>query len=643
MAEEEEREASRSTRSQADAAAWRVLGAASREKADLFLDRQSALSQLQMENLHLENKRLHAHHLFEISHLRFRHFSDYARGALEAAGFLVVLLVVCGLGTMVWNASQDRDLVVDAFSVPPDVAQTGMTGSVLAGRVLDDFGRMQSSVGSFAQGAGSYHAGTSEEVRVEIPETGISIGELNRYLHEWLGRETHVTGDLVRAAKGYSLTTRAGGQPGVTIEGADMNALVQKAAEHMFAVVRPLRYLDWLEANKRVPEALAAVVPLTKTGDAHDRAVAYAAWAGLLSDSHNFEAALAKARTAGALDPQNPTAIGWLASAEMTLGHEEAAWRFTSHEIGLWDGAEVADLDPALVASAPLFFKSRVDSILGDWAAVIKAEDTFVANGDSYSAPLTRAEEYAADHDMTLARSFAHSIPPKSEAGTPNPEVDEARMRIAATQGDWNAAVAAGHQAEMLYLADPGRQEYVRRYIWPGYALALAHVGRFADAEGVIAKTAPDCDVCMRVRGNIAAAKHDWAEAARIFSLVSERSPHIPFADADWGAMLLAKGEYDAAIAKVKEANAKGPHFADPLEMWGEALMAKNRSDLALAKFEEADKYAPNWGRLHLKWGEALFYVGKRDDAKKQLAMAAALHLSSADKSVLSNWMKSHG
>ena len=105
----------------------------------------------------------------------------------------------------------------------------------------------------------------------------------------------------------------------------------------------------------------------------------------------------------------------------------------------------------------------------------------------------------------------------------------------------------------------------------------------------------------------------------------------------------MREGKLDAAVAKFDAAHRIGPHFADPLEMWGEALMAKNRSDLGLAKFEEANKYAPNWGRLHLKWGEALFCVGKRDDAKKQLAMAAALHLSSADKSVLSNWMKSHG
>ncbi|MGD0189978.1 MAG: hypothetical protein ABSD74_04475 [Rhizomicrobium sp.] len=641
MAEEEEREAS--ARSPADAAAWSILGAASRGKADLFLDRQSTLSQLQMENLQLENKRLHAHHLFEVSHLRFRRFSDYARVALEAAGFLVVLLVVCGLGTMVWNASQDRDLVVDAFSVPPDVAQSGMTGSVLAGRVLDAFGRMQSSVGSVVQGAGSYHTGSSEEVRVEIPETGISIGELNRYLREWLGRETHVTGDLVRAAKGYALTIRAGGQPGVTSEGADVNTLVQKTAEHMFAAVRPLRYLDWLEDNKRVPEALAAVAPLTKTGDAHDRAVAYAAWAGLLSHSHHYEAALVKARIAAVLDPQNPTAIGWLASMEGALGHEEAQWRLASRNIGLWRGEEVADLDPSLVARAPLFFKSRVDGLVGDWAAVIKAEDVFDANGDNYTSPLSRTVEYAADHDVASARSLAQSIPQKSEAGTPNLEVDQARMLIAMTQEDWNAAVAAGGQAELLYLADPTQRQYVGRYVLPGYALALAHAGRFADAEDVIAKTAPDCDLCMRARANIAAARHDWTEAARLFSLVSARSPHIPFADTDWGAMLLAKGDLGGAITKFKSANAKGPHFADPLEMWGEALMQQNRSDLALAKFEEASKYAPNWARLHLEWGKALFYAGRKDEAKKQFENAASLDLSKADHESLPYWVKTHG
>ncbi|HWE05831.1 MAG TPA: hypothetical protein VG274_03930, partial [Rhizomicrobium sp.] len=119
--------------------------------------------------------------------------------------------------------------------------------------------------------------------------------------------------------------------------------------------------------------------------------------------------------------------------------------------------------------------------------------------------------------------------------------------------------------------------------------------------------------------------------------------PSLPFAYTDWGEMLLAKGDYNAAIDKFRDADLKGPHFADPLEMWGEALMAKNRSDLALAKFEEANKYAPNWGRLHLKWGEALMYVGKRDEAKDQFAAAGRLDLSSTDTAELARVKAPHG
>jgi tetratricopeptide (TPR) repeat protein len=171
--------------------------------------------------------------------------------------------------------------------------------------------------------------------------------------------------------------------------------------------------------------------------------------------------------------------------------------------------------------------------------------------------------------------------------------------------------------------------------LWPYFAWALANTGRSADAEALIGKTPLDCDICLRVRGKIASSTRDWRSAEHWFEIVSRRTPSIPFADSEWGAMLLAKGDFDGAIAKFKIANEKGPHFADPLEMWGEALIAKNRSDLALAKFAEAAKYAPNWGRLHLKWGEALLWGGNRSSAKKQFDIAARLDLSANDKAAL--------
>jgi tetratricopeptide (TPR) repeat protein len=169
----------------------------------------------------------------------------------------------------------------------------------------------------------------------------------------------------------------------------------------------------------------------------------------------------------------------------------------------------------------------------------------------------------------------------------------------------------------------------------PWLAYADARLGNFSDANAIIAKTPGDCYLCERMRGNIDAARKKWDAAAWWFDDAVRQAPSIPFAYADWGAMLLAKGDYDGAIAKFRLANLKGPHFADPLEMWGETLIAKNRSDLALAKFEEANKYAPNWGRLHLKWGEALLWSGDRIGAQKQFAIASGLDLAPSEGSEL--------
>ena len=150
--------------------------------------------------------------------------------------------------------------------------------------------------------------------------------------------------------------------------------------------------------------------------------------------------------------------------------------------------------------------------------------------------------------------------------------------------------------------------------IQPDANLAYAHAmwGDTAAADAMIGRSPPDCNLCLRMRGRIRAVEKKWDAAAYWFARARAQAPSIPFAETDWGAMLMRKGDLDGAIAKFELANQKGPHFADPLEMWGEALIAKNRSDLALAKFEEANKYAPNWGRLHLKWGEALWWSGKQ-------------------------------
>ncbi|HSM97033.1 MAG TPA: hypothetical protein VLT91_13380, partial [Rhizomicrobium sp.] len=208
--------------------------------------------------------------------------------------------------------------------------------------------------------------------------------------------------------------------------------------------------------------------------------------------------------------------------------------------------------------------------------------------------------------------------------------------------GRWNDVVAVADTLEVM-AADLGTAaiSFEERFVRPFASVAMAMRGNVAGANNRIEHTALDCDLCVRARGRIDAIEHRWDAAAYWFAMVSARSPSIPFADNDWGQMLLQKGDADGAIAKFESAHRKGPHFADPLEGWGEALMINRRSDLALAKFREANAYAPHWGRLHLKWGEALLYSGDKAGAKKEFAVAETLDLTSAERTELARLSRS--
>lgn len=108
-----------------------ALGIGSREKADAFLDDQRRMLHLQMEEMRGE-------YLYKLSHLRLRRFSGWTKAALETSLGMLALIVVAGLGLMVWSAAHADGFVIQSFSVPPDLAARGISGEVVANKLLDD-------------------------------------------------------------------------------------------------------------------------------------------------------------------------------------------------------------------------------------------------------------------------------------------------------------------------------------------------------------------------------------------------------------------------------------------------------------------------------------------------------------------------
>ncbi len=200
-------------------ATWLALNAASRERADAFLEdqarlvrEQTELARLQAEDLRREDKLRHWS-------LIVHHSSDVMKLAFEFSVALIFIAIVAAIGAAIWNAAHDNGLVIEAFSVPPDMAARGLTGQVVATQLQDRLAAMQSGTDS-ARPAASYTNNWGSDIKVVIPDTGVSVGEIYRYLAGWLGNETHISGEVYRTPSGIALTVRAGADGGSTATGA---------------------------------------------------------------------------------------------------------------------------------------------------------------------------------------------------------------------------------------------------------------------------------------------------------------------------------------------------------------------------------------------------------------------------------------
>ncbi|HEX9159492.1 MAG TPA: hypothetical protein VF835_04625, partial [Rhizomicrobium sp.] len=211
-----------------NAATALALAAAGREKADTFLVAQTSIANLQREHLHEQRE-------LQISHLKWRRFNDWMRSGWQTGLAVLCAVAVAAIAIAVWNASRAEGLVVDAFTVPPDFEQGGMGGDVIASDMTDRLAAIrQVAVNISYSNTSDVSRNSVAAIKVEIPETGISIGEAWRYLRAWLGHERHLTGSLREAPDGRVALAAAleGGVAFVaTGKASELPAMEQKVAE----------------------------------------------------------------------------------------------------------------------------------------------------------------------------------------------------------------------------------------------------------------------------------------------------------------------------------------------------------------------------------------------------------------------------
>ena len=576
--------------------------------------------------------------------IRLTRFRDRMKTVRDLSLTALIVPISIGVGIVLWSALRSKSIVAEPFQVPPSLAEEGLSGTVVASRLVDQLQALQTKVQTL-RAADEYRANRGETLKVEIPQTGISVGEALRQLRRSVGRETVVSGEVVKTAAGLSVTARAGAKYGRTFTGPkdQLDQLLAKSAEGLLEDTQPFQYAAYINVKDEVPSAdkLKAWRRAAETGPAADRPWALAEWSYALTVVGDYESALEKAKAAVALDRDLALGHWYLWSTNDVLGRSEASYDAATAAAAALKKRGGSGLAKDRAAAIGRWIPGAIASLQGDFQG---ASRHFAAAGDGTwgdyrtNIEFERALSLALNHEAGRALGIIRRYPDAEEV---RGATAMALLRMAASASvDDNAAVLAALAATDKAIApksDYDRGEITERSNWllPYAAVALARLGRAPEAEAMISATSLSCYPCVRARAKIAAIRGEHARADRWFGEAVKMAPKLPFAHAEWGEALLARNLPADAIAKAKAAHRLGPRWADPLALWAQALEEQGDRQGALEKFAAAGRLAPRWGGLHLRWGQALLGSGRREDAADRLAAASHMDLSPSDRAAM--------
>ncbi len=544
---------------------------------------------------------------------------------------LAALALVAGAVWTLWDASRADGTQIEPFDTAPALAARGLTGEAIANELRARLAEFEGAAGAMRPGRET--SSRADEIAVLIPQTGVSVGEVQRLLRAWLGHETHVSGALRPAETGgLELTLRVGGRrvavtpPPEPLRGS-ADAWLDAAAEAAMREVDPYRYSVRLRSAGRTEEAEALLWRLARAGPPADRVWGWTGLGALLRARGDFQGAIAVAQAGLAVSPtvaQNP---GNLADLYAMLGRDEAA--------RAWARQALATARNDERRAVPLW-STRAKAWDNDWLAVwrdTEARMSVLRWGSTDFPPSVaalRGRTLARLHEPVRAQQMLHGSDPLGNAYAPAAWIDllaewqrwdELSALLARP---WSPDVPPGH----VRAIDPTLR-------WPWQAWLAAREDRVDAAREIAGRTPLDCYLCLRMRGRIEMLAGQPAAADRWFAEAVRQGPSLADAELEWAQAKLARGDRAGALALAREAVRKAPNWADPRKLEGDLLALAGDDAGALRSYATAAKLAPRWGALHTAWGAALARRGELAAARARWTAAARMDLNPAERAEL--------
>jgi tetratricopeptide (TPR) repeat protein len=548
-----------------------------------YLERQAKLVAIQTEHLHEQREVI-------LANLKLKRWGERFRVTLQALITAAALVAVGAALVLVIGAIRSNAVLIDEFKSPPALAARGLSGETVAQAVLDRLTDIQSAtrvVGAKRRTS----AGWGGDIKIEVPETGVSLGEVAKILRETFGHDTHIGGDLVQQPDGQlTLTVRVEGvqAKGFTGPADQFDRLAQQAAEYIYGAADPVSFSAYLFQHGRYAESAKVrrlLVSTATTPQARSRALENLGVSLLFLHSSEAEPVL---RQAIKLDPNN-----WYARSTLVLtlkrGREEDAWRETQ---AFYAAAAHA---PKSRRTRPWDFRTSLP-LTQDWPDfVIAIEDSPTVSGGGGPAGIKAAGVLArGDLELHDWDATERTLALMSDDDPVAPVVRaEFYGRRALEQGRMSDAVKA---FSSLTPSNPIFDNFTDLACWPGLAYDLAD--QPAQAQAIYAAE-PTMTACRAFHADGLEHRGDHAGADAAYAQAIALAPDLPFAYHRQGLTLLARGDLDAAAAKFEAAHIRGPHWADPLKGEGDVLARKGQWTAAVACYDQALKFAPAWAELH--------------------------------------------
>jgi tetratricopeptide (TPR) repeat protein len=562
--------------------------------ASAYLREQTELSRAQKRSVEAE-------HEFFMAEWAPRLLALRLRTGFQIFIALFATVIGIGIAVVIYSAIQSRSVVIDPFDIAPNVAADVPSGKIVAAGLLDVLTRIQAATRSNAEHRSLSNAWTND-ISIDVPETGISIGQLERMLKTRFGHDQHIEGDLVKTNSGaLAITVRGSGvlPKTFTDEGRNLDKLLTQAGEYVFGQSQPGLWAAYLSNNDRNEDAIRFAQGAYISAPPSERPFVLNYWANAITGKGGdgaMKEALPLYREALRLKPDYWVAYNNVMFALNGMGDQEGVVRV---------GEQMKDAAGGRPGRAPEETYENYDQIVWDLPRVraeqiadMEAHSGIGTTGAAGGSENLAVAQYEVQmHDLESA-ALRLKTTPVDENNLPDVAAAAlVRALLAEEEGDLTAAAsqwnifAAAYANPTIATSNPTNICYAavtyEKTGAPAKAdAALVPLGRLAYAD------------CYRFRGDVLDLRGDWAGAQAWYAKAVKLAPSVPSSYYSWGLALARHGDLDGAAAQFRAANQKGPHWADPLKAWGDVLLKQGNVKEALVKYDAALQFAPKWQDL---------------------------------------------